>query len=328
MPTYQLFGGLLDSDVAFDGLRAVADGRCTWTFRTGPTRPAGTAGPDDVEIAARVGCERVSPDLHLTLDRLCDGSLLLRYSALGLGCFRISADGATIDWRPGDAPRLDALRWVVLGRVLATAMYAGGTLALHASAVQVGGTGLGFIAPKRHGKSTLAAALVAAGARLVSDDLLPIDLGPPVSVRPGVPVLRLHDDAERAVALAGRGYGRVPRDVGKARLDVAAADLAAGPCPLAAVYVLAPRRDEPAHGAAATRTRLSPVAALEMLVGHTSIAPLLSAAEARPLLTIAAAVARSVPVYELRVVRDLSRLPDVVAGVYAWHGPATMTSAA
>lgn len=321
MPTYALLGGLLDCDVPLEGLRPVTGGPATWTFRTDPTM-------GDDEVAATVGREEVSAELRVTLDRLGDGSLLLRYSALGLGAFRISPDGATIRWRPDAAPRLDALRWVLLGRVLATAMYAAGTVALHGSAVQLGGAGLGFVAPKHHGKSTLAAALVAAGARLVSDDLLPIDAGPPVRMRPGVPVLRLHDDSERAVTLAGRGYGRAAHDLGKARLDVAPTDLVTAPWPLTAVYVLAPEPEEPEPGAAAVRTRLDRLAALQMLTRHTALAPLLSPAEARPLLTVAAAVARTVPVYELRFVRQLARLADVVAELRAWHDVAALTPAA
>ena len=49
-----------------------------------------------------------------------------------------------------------------------------GAVTLHASAVAVDGAAIGFMAPKFHGKSTLAAAMTYVGAHLVSDDALAI----------------------------------------------------------------------------------------------------------------------------------------------------------
>lgn len=314
MPVYSVFGGFLESDIAFDGLHPSAACTPTWTFRVSRSEaPA--------EELTEIGREQVSSKLMITLSRARDRTVVVSYSAFGLGDFRISPDGASIDWTPGQDLWPEALRWVLFGRVMATAMYVGGTLCLHGSAVSIGKEGICFLAPKFHGKSTLAAAMVSSGARLVTDDVLPIEVGPPLQMRPGVPVLRLHSDSEQVVSLSGRGHGRVAEDVGKARLDFSAAsDFVSRPQRFAAIYVLSPLDGEPEPGRAVTRTLLVGVPALEMLVRHSSIAPLLSSFEARLLLTQTSALVRTVPIYTLRFVRALSRLPEVVVELMEWHG--------
>jgi hypothetical protein len=314
MPRYAIFGGVLDSEVPFDGLRECRAQSSTWTFRVDDSGAR-------CRVAMQVGRERVSDALTLTLSRTQCGGVMLAYSAYGLGEFFISSTGREIVWRPGAGARREFLRWVLLGRVMATAMYLGGIVCLHGSAVSIDGDGICFLAPKFHGKSTLAAALVAAGARLVTDDVLPIETGAGVAVRPGVPTLRLRRDSEAAVALHGMEAGRAADDVGKARIDLSSSTtVISGPEPLRAVYVLDPVPEEPAPGTAVTRTRLGGVSALQTLVRHGSIAPLLSAGEARLLVEFAAATIRAVPVYSLRTVRDLRRLPEVVDQLLAWHG--------
>ena len=66
---------------------------------------------------------------------------------------------------------------------------------LHASAVEVDGVAIAIVGPSGSGKSTLAALLCGAGARLVTDDVLRVELAPdPVCVG-GAPQLRLRGGA-------------------------------------------------------------------------------------------------------------------------------------
>ncbi len=71
---------------------------------------------------------------------------------------------------PHIAPELATL--LAVGNVMACVLSLRGELALHASAVEVGGVALAFLGASGMGKSSLAALLCAAGARLITDDLL------------------------------------------------------------------------------------------------------------------------------------------------------------
>jgi hypothetical protein len=64
---------------------------------------------------------------------------------------------------------------ILTGNVLASLLGLQGECVLHASAVRVDGWNLAIVGPSGVGKSTLAAVFCAAGAQLVSDDVLRID---------------------------------------------------------------------------------------------------------------------------------------------------------
>jgi hypothetical protein len=173
-----------------------------------------------------------------------------------------------------------------------------------------------FLAPKRHGKSTLAHALVRAGARVVTDDVVALELGPEPRMRPGVPQLRLMRDSarhlgERDDAPTGAG-GKVVIEPSEAS-RVARASL-----PVSAIYLLRPTRADMATESA-ERAPLAGVAAAMALLPQARLAPLLGRSEASVLLDRAVRLAAVVPVYALRVARDLARLDDVVAMLLEWH---------
>jgi hypothetical protein len=117
-------------------------------------------GEDDVQQGVRVRLYRSADGFRLEYD--------------DTGTFDISADGSQIFWCPGASVAMQAVEMDLIGRVLAAAMHAAGTLCLHGSAVAVNGGGIAFLAPKFHGKSTLAQAMVAAGARLATNNVVPI----------------------------------------------------------------------------------------------------------------------------------------------------------
>jgi hypothetical protein len=93
-----------------------------------------------------------------------------------------------------------------------------GDHALHAAAVEVDGGAVLFGAPTRHGKTTLAAALVHAGYRLLTEDLACVRLGAEPAVVPGPAMLRLRlDVAER---LRPRHATEVARDADRVRYAI------------------------------------------------------------------------------------------------------------
>ncbi len=130
------------------------------------------------------------------------------------------------------------------GAMLAFQLYLRGKAVLHASAVDIAGVAIGFVGSSGMGKSTMAALMCAAGAKLITDDVLRIDFaddGAPLA-RLGATELRLRKGAD---TLAASFVGRSPLvrlsadDRHVLRLDDSAADCQ----PLAALVIPYPVRD-------------------------------------------------------------------------------------
>jgi hypothetical protein len=89
-----------------------------------------------------------------------------------------------------------------------------GDLPLHAAAIEIEGAAVILAAPTASGKTTLAAAAVSSGLRLLSEDVTCIRPGPVPSVIPGPAMLRVRPDVlswldVRHAAPVGDGQGRV-----------------------------------------------------------------------------------------------------------------------
>ncbi len=247
----------------------------------------------------------------------------LRHSCTGE--FDISADGAEIVWYPCTGAKMEMGQIDVLGRVLSVALHAAGALTLHGSAVAFEQGVVAFLAPKHHGKSTLAAALIREGARLVSDDTVAIELGPPVLARSGVHSMRLCSDA--AERLIGEGRPRRFGVDGKHIVDHAdPRSVMLGIAPLSAVYMLLPRSGEGVESAA-TRRRLSSTQAAISVLSHTKIGPLLGKSEATTVFDRAVTLADRVPIYALEIVRGFDRMSEAVDTIMAWHTTSVPTVA-
>jgi hypothetical protein len=174
---------------------------------------------------------------------------------------------------------------------------------------------MGFLAPKHFGKSTTAAEMLSRGAKLVTDDTLPVVPGPPTVVRPGIVGIRLWQDSADKVA-----SGRSLREGLGGKLVVSElpeGDVEPNPVPLAALYLLAPV--EPGAAAETTRRRLPPVPAAMALVRHSKLGPLLGGKEAEAQLSLATAISGEVPVYALTVPRDFALLGEVGDRLTKWH---------
>jgi len=140
--------------------------------------------------------------------------------------------------RDPDAPV--GLESVVLGGMgLATVLMLRGHLLLHASAVEVAGRAVAVVGQSGRGKSTVATLLCASGARMVTDDVLRVDLdeGRPAA-RLGSTEARLRD-AARATAPAGADRRETPDGRSAVSLQAATTD----PLPLDVVVVPQPDRD-------------------------------------------------------------------------------------
>lgn len=304
---YAAFGGVLRSAIEFPELTVASD--CTrpdWTLIVDRAEP-----PDHALVL--VGERRVRNERYW-LWRSPAG-LRLEYSHAGT--FDVSIDGSLIVWYYRQDATPELVRSIVLGPAIALALELAGLLCLHGSAVSIGTGAVAFIGPKHFGKSTLATALTTAGARLLGDDLLVVDPGPPASVRPGVASVRLWADMAASLPLDTVCDRLIP-GVKTTATDFAAESLASGPAPLSAIYVLSPvAKDGDAR--AAWRTRLTPVEATIALAHQTKLPDALVGLRAAAThLSAAAAVAETVPVWTLNVVRDVSRLDAMVRQILDW----------
>lgn len=306
MPRYRLFGNALESDLLLPSLRST-DAEPRWRLRTvhGAEVPAGEGEllGSDAQGICRTSVYRTP------------SGLLYRHSCTG--AFALEEAGAELTWYPAAGAEGDVVQNDVMGRLMALALHLGGFTCLHGSAISFAEEASAFLAPKGYGKSTLAAALLDAGGVLVTDDTVAVrDEGAPI-VLPGIPHLRLnHDSATHALSGAAEspqgGDGKhVVAGISDDRLLDAEA-------PLGAIYVLAPAPAD--ERAAVTRTPMTGVRAAMALVQHTKVGILLGGGEAAAVFDRATSLARRVPVYELAIARDLTRLPEVVATVAGWHG--------
>ena len=309
MYNYSIFGGCLRSDLTFPELRPNDHDPPNWTLRT--DRQTSPPVPDETAFLGEFRDKFLNVRLYRT-----EAGLQLVFT--DTGTFETSAGGSQLVWYPAPGADEDVARLDVMGPVLAMALHSSGMLCLHGSGVELANGGIGFIAPKRHGKSTLARALTNAGGRLATDDTLPVMLGDRPMMRPGVHQVRLWNDSAAHFASDGRthrsGYA------GKQVLsDLEVERLVFQPVPLRALYVLAPVYALPGTEAV-QRVPLSELQSTLSLVMHAKGGGLLGKSESPVILDRATELARTVPVYQLRVVRDFARLEDAVAQILDWHG--------
>ena len=309
MPDYAVFGGCLRTEVSFPELRPVTGRAPTWTLRV-------VDALETMTDERLLGVHDLLGIRTATIFRHADGFRIV-YSDEN-GSYDISAAGDQIRWLPGEGYNVEFVRMAILGRILPTALHAAGVLCLHGSAVALERGGITFLAPKLHGKSTLALSLARAGARLLTDDALPVHPGPPVLVGPGVHSVRLWEDsAERLLGDDVRS-SRAPG--GKHILEELPADqVMIEQVPLDAIYLLRPAASLD-DGSAVRRTLSAPVPAALAIVAQLKGGAVLGGEESAVSFDRAVTVARAVPVYTLDVVRGYERMPEVVAQLLEWHG--------
>jgi hypothetical protein len=235
---------------------------------------------------------------------------------------REDRSGSMITWYPQEDVPEWFIRTLFLNTLLGIALHDAGILCLHGSAVEIEGRCIAFIAPKFHGKSTLAISLVSRGACLITDDLvaLEMDRRPPM-VRPGVPSVRLLPDA--AERLSGEIPG-IARPGPKFVIGGLPPHLvASAPIPLETIYVLQPDEEQSFD---VDRERLAlPDAAAQVALRTTLRDTLVGSRTAAIKLRSIVQLVGMVPVYRLRTTRGFDRLEAITDRLLAWHGAAGRT---
>lgn len=162
-----------------------------------------------------------------------DGYLL---ESRGYGRFHIDGDAHLVRCAPVQRP---AARWqrFLSGQVLPFVAVLHGFEVFHASMVELEGRGVVLVAASGGGKSTLAACLLARGARLVTDDVVAVDSAATgaVAAEPGLALASIrHDAVARLGADVVTGLGTpVNRDDEAVRIAV---DVVDRPVPVSSVF--------------------------------------------------------------------------------------------
>jgi hypothetical protein len=190
---YGLHGLRIRSDVALAGF-PMPDGDSDVDVRWGPSAPVPPEAP-----AGRVLAARTIGDRYWYVAAEVAGEITLRVP--GVCDFLVDRDATSVECRPDPATEPGFVGVLVAGLVTAMLLALRGDVVLHASAVEVDGAAIALAGASGAGKSTLAAVLCAAGATLVTDDLLRVGRGPDGSVLciGGAPQLRLRPHGAWAV---------------------------------------------------------------------------------------------------------------------------------
>ncbi|MGH8875596.1 MAG: hypothetical protein ACRDVM_10160 [Acidimicrobiia bacterium] len=154
------------------------------------------------------------------------------------GWYRVDPAGGSIGVPAGGDPLMREVR--LWGLPLLLCMLHRGDLSLHAASVQVGDRAVLLAAPSRHGKTSLAAAFLAEGHRLLSEDLSCIRSGEAPAAVPGPTGLRIRPDMDSLLPLPGTREVAVTED----RVHLALEDPGTClPVPLAGIVLVKDRAD-------------------------------------------------------------------------------------
>ena len=157
-------------------------------IRLGPSGPVPTDRPRGVVVASRQIDDRY---LYVA----CEAGARITLRVPGVCDFVIDKDRRAVECRIDPAAD-DGLVGILAGGLLIGFLLGlRGEFVLHASAVEFDGVAIAIAGDSGRGKSTLAALLCAAGARLVADDVLRFDLTGTPRCLVGVPELRLRPKA-------------------------------------------------------------------------------------------------------------------------------------
>jgi len=203
----------------------------------------------------------------------------------------------------------DLMELRLLGPVLSYWLERLGIPVLHAAAVRVDAGAVGFVAHSGGGKSSLAAALLQAGAPLLTDDILPVEeCGGTFLARPGYPQLRMEPDSARHFLGTTDGLAAVCLDGTKLHVPVGTFEDTS--LPLACLY-LVERRPGPVEILPLPRRE-----AVVELVRHSFSPYLVEAVGLQPRrLDLFARLVRQVPVRRLLCPAGLEHLPQVAEAV-------------
>jgi hypothetical protein len=243
--------------------------------------------------------------------RLSDGSDYLRWS--GLFEFLISADGRRIACRELNGASPESFQTYLLGQVLSFALLKQGIEPLHSTAVVINGEAVAFLGNCGYGKSSLGAAFLHGGYRLLTDDLLVLkEERNYFFAYPGPPRIKLFPHI--AVKLLGGRVNGTPMNSETPKLvislDEAETAVPQRPVLLKAIYVLTPPRTS-THSKKISIRSIPPRRAFVSLLKNTFNTVIIEPTRLARQFDLATQVAVRVPVKSLSYPRELDQILKV-----------------
>jgi hypothetical protein len=233
--TYQLCGLRVASELPLYQDRILEGGGPPDVVLTvGERRPVPAAEPAGVRLAEVVD---EAGTRYFSFARHADGSYVLR--SYRIGDFEVSADLSKVVMHldPSADPGFASV--LATGSLLAFLIIMRGAPLLHASAVEIEGRALAFAGFSGMGKSTMATIMCAAGATLITDDTLRLDLeGGEVRCLLGATETRLRPSSGELTTAVATGAGHRRTSDNRDALRVAAAQTER--LPLAAIVIPQP----------------------------------------------------------------------------------------
>jgi len=243
VPDHLAFGLRIRSSAPLPGLPIATDGEPDIVVALGALPPWDAETP---RVLRHASAAEVGETPTVTAFDLPGVAAITLCYAEGIR-FHVTTDGRAV-WADWDPPlTLDDAMTFLLGPVMGYALRRRGLLALHASAVVIGGHAIGIVGPGGAGKSTTATALVLRGHPLVTDDILV--LRPTVggwATTPSVDQVRLWADSEALLFGAGSPMSALSPTWEKRGLSVAGSghNYQRTPVPLGGLLLLSARADE------------------------------------------------------------------------------------
>jgi hypothetical protein len=257
--------------------------------------------------------------------RLPDGSIFFRW--LGLFDFLAAPDGRRIEVVTYRHASEEGLQAYLLTEALSLAMVQLGREPLHATAVETPHGAVAFIGDSGYGKSTLAALMLAAGCRFITDDMLVLTRhGTAFLACPGPLRIKLYEHV--ANRIFGTGCNGVPINPATRKLimPIDASRAAGTSRPVCALYVI----EEP--GRCGDDIRISPLTpgqALPEILAASLNNWNLDPKRLKRLFRFATDIARTLPVRMLSYPRDEKRMDALFGAVMAdlaAHGGAVLAA--
>ncbi len=259
-------------------------------------------------IQREIGFER-NPFTAFDVASFPDGSSYVRMP--GVGEISISQDGRFLACRPYAESTSESFNVYLVTQALSFALVKCGLEPLHATAVAIDGKAALFLGDCGLGKSTLAAAFLQAGYRLLSDDLVVLHKPHAALLAyPGSPRIKLFPRMARE--FLGKAVAGVPMNpyTHKMIVPLKESQVCTDALPVGAVYALAPASE--VRGGEVSLSAMSQREAFLTLVASTFNRTILDSARLRRQFEATRALANTLPVKKLSHPRSLDSLPAVL----------------